>query len=215
MGWCAAFFDQDAVAGVAAVALRDPVVEQIPVIAVRLLVFDRDRRKNPESLRVEPFCLRRRLRGSIDAGRRRRPVRDRRTDRREPLPARRRRRAATSRLGIACSPRRRAALSRIDLEEARDVAWSESWWTVSRAHAMRGARRAECRLSAVRAAHRLHSGAERIVRAAHHIAETGSVPPVLRHAHSRWTPTMLTIRDNVTGQHRSATQSRTSRLRRV
>ncbi len=80
---------------------------------------------------------------------------------------------------------------------------------------MRGAERAECRLSAERAAYRLHSGAERIVRAAYHMAETGSVPPVLRHAHSRWTPTTLTFRDNFTGQHRSAAQSRTSRLRQV
>ena len=49
----------------------------------------------------------------IAAGRRRRPVRSRRTDRRQPLPTRRRPSATPTRLGIASSPRTRAALSDI------------------------------------------------------------------------------------------------------
>ena len=61
------------------------------------------------------------VRDRIVDGRRRPPVRNRRTDRRQPLPTRRRSRATPTRLDIACSHRRRGALSTIERQIRVDM----------------------------------------------------------------------------------------------
>ena len=73
--------------------------------------------------RRDPQASSRALRDRIVVGRRRPPVRDRRTDRRQPIPTRRRRRATPTRLDIACSLRARSALSIIERERRAVIEW--------------------------------------------------------------------------------------------